>query len=511
MDRQKTNIKEVLTVSVIYLFAAVLFLKKSDHFGGVLSMPSMIFFCAASVLILTALYYMCRDFDIYFLYVFLAMCLVTAVYCSFRFSVNLCPDEEGRILLSNWIYKYGTLPTGYEYELIDPDPLLDPYHDYSSPNWGYDYAFTPYLPSMLGALLMKAVSLFSTSQSALLTAARSVNIFGYAVVMIYSVKLSEELFGNRSKLFVMMIAGIPQILFMSGYLNNDLFSLMSSLMIIYYLIRCHRTGWDIKMCIMLGISVSVSLLTYYFGYGLILLAAIWAAADCTAYAKNHCDDPKNCVRFVTARAAAVIITVLLLAGWYFIRNAVIYSGDVFGIKSQHQCAELYEAAGHEVYDPPTFNDRNATWKYWFDISLKSLVGIFGYMDKLMDTGLYCLYDIMFLTGMIMYALSLPGRIKEGKTAVFKELSVFLTVLFPLIFSMYRSYTYDFEPQGRYIITALPAIAYMISYGYRYIRNLIPAKLKAPEEPLNVENILCPLLAVIWITALVKNILPLAVY
>ncbi|MBR2671423.1 MAG: hypothetical protein IKE27_04410 [Oscillospiraceae bacterium] len=496
----------------IYTVVFAVFLNISAYpFCTGLSFTGKLLFALLSAAILTLMYSLYARYGTAYLYIFLGICLVTAVYCSFRFSVNLCPDEEGRVLISNWIYRYGTLPTGYEYALIDPDPNLDPYHDYTSPNWGYDYAFTPYLPSILGALMMRAVSLFTKRQTALLIAARSVNIIGYAVTMIYSVKLSREISSRAWKLFVMLLIGIPQVLFLSGYLNNDLFSLMSSVMIIYYLVRCHRTDWKTGMCIGLGISVAVSMLSYYFGYGLILIATIWSVADCRASAAKIYEDPKDRTVFIIKKASVVFLTVFLLAGWYFIRNAVIYSGDVFGIRSQHHCAELYEAAGHEVYDPPTFADCNATWKYWFEITLKSLVGIFGYMDKLMDNALYVFYDMLFLAGFVLYPFSLPERIRKNSTTLPVCILALFSVVIPLFLSMHRSVTYDFEPQGRYIISALPAVAFAISSGYGHLDSLISRKRLPENSFLSVENLICPVLTVLWFLALINHILPLTVY
>ena len=436
---------------------------------------------------------------------FLLIAFLFGCWCAARFSVNLCPDEEGRILLSNWIFQKGTLPTGYEYELIDPDPFLDPYHDYSSPNWGYDYAFTPYLPSMLGGLAMKAASLVTQDPKMLLFAARCVDLAGYAVLCFYAFRLAKECLTTCRGAFVLLICGLPQVQFLAGYLNNDLFSLMSSVMIFYYLMRGKRTGWDTASCMGLGVSVSVSLLTYYFGYGLILAGALYALADCVSAAKRVGGSRREQILYVLKRAGIVAGIVLLLAGWYFIRNLIIYDGDLFGIASQHRCAELYEQAGHEVYDPPTIYDRGATWKYFFDITMKSAVGIFGYMDILMPDGVYLLFDGLFLTGLLLYLPLLTQRLKnrQGRRS---HLCLLFAVFAPVCFSIYRSATYDFEPQGRYLISALPAVAYLTASGYGWLEK------KAQGEngrTFDADCFLCPLLIALWLYAAVRYLIPLA--
>ena len=75
------------------------------------------------------------------------------------------PDENMRFMIPNYIYNHGRLPNGYDPEVRNE-------------LWGISYAFYPMLSYMISALFMKIVSLFSTSNMALIwsIAASGLNI-----------------------------------------------------------------------------------------------------------------------------------------------------------------------------------------------------------------------------------------------------------------------------------------------------------------------------------------------
>ena len=94
---------------------------------------------------------------------------------------NEAPDEAMRYLIPQYIYRHGTLPAGY-----DPEVLND--------LWGVSYAYHPILPYVFGGYLMKVVGIFSSSDKALLMAARFVNILIGMGFYWYVVQIAEKLF-----------------------------------------------------------------------------------------------------------------------------------------------------------------------------------------------------------------------------------------------------------------------------------------------------------------------------
>ena len=75
------------------------------------------------------------------------------------------------------------------------------------------------------------------------------------------------------------------------------------------------------------------------------------------------------------------------------------------------------------------------------------------------------------------------------------------IVIPFLLSMYRSATYDYEPQGRYVISSLPLIAYMVASGFERLR-LSRAYGRACEvigleDTGLLDSVLCVMLAALW--------------
>ena len=85
-------------------------------------------------------------------------------YLAWILPFNEAPDEKMRYLVPTYIYRHGTLPAGWDEEVLNK-------------MWGISYAFHPILPYILGGYLMRIVGIFNSSEHALLMAARCINVF----------------------------------------------------------------------------------------------------------------------------------------------------------------------------------------------------------------------------------------------------------------------------------------------------------------------------------------------
>ena len=96
-----------------------------------------------------------------------------SLWAALNTAIENAPDEVMRLILAKYIYRAGRLPIGNEEEVI-------------SAAWGFSYAYTPYFPQMIAAVIMKIVSLFTASKRAIFVAFRMVNVAGYIVTGVYS-------------------------------------------------------------------------------------------------------------------------------------------------------------------------------------------------------------------------------------------------------------------------------------------------------------------------------------
>ncbi|MGO5029163.1 ArnT family glycosyltransferase [Candidatus Agathobaculum pullicola] len=363
--------------------------------------------------------------------------------------IDMAPDEYMRDDVPFWMYEHNALPIGNEPELLNNV-------------WGFSYAFMPYLPSIIAYMFMKMFSIVNASTEALQLAMRSVSIFSGLGCVFFSLKLGRYLFKNKlaTYLLAISIGFLPQIVFLSGYLNNDIFSLMTCMAILYYLVSGRAEHWPIQKCVGLAVSISACLLTYYFAYGWIIISILFCIDSCLR--DNSILDKKS---FIIKRILLVAVIVFILAGWYFIRNAMIYDGDFLGIKASRECAEAYAAAGHDVYISVSPRDQGLDLSTilfpWFLSTFNSLIGVFGYMNIPMQQYMYYLYYSIILIGIISYAFWLIKCRRDKLLSI----SLIVTFICPIVFSLFQSYTMGYQAQGRYIISALPAIMIFMIQGY----------------------------------------------
>ena len=359
------------------------------------------------------------------------------------------PDEWTRYMITEFIVKYNRLPIGFEDEIINP-------------NWGFSYGFTPYLPSLLGAFFSKLASFFTDDARILLFACRLVNVFAGVGTVFVTFRIGDKLLDNKGSVYFMasLVGFLPQFVFLCGYLNNDVFSLLSGFMILDAVLDGGLHKWKLNNLIYLACGVSVCALSYYFGYGWILFAVAGFFYTCS---KQHLTKDQ-----IIRKTGIVVLSVLVLAGWYFIRTAIIYHGHFLGYKQQELCARLYFEE-HPWIVPPNFPGKYSMHLRdmlhngrWIETTVESLIGLFGGMVICLDGKFYDFYLSVFWVLLFMFV---RFRYKTLKKIPGVMICAFLfEIVFPVGFSVYQSYLRDFQPQGRYIISIIPAIAVMLATG-----------------------------------------------
>ena len=399
---------------------------------------------------------------------------------AWKMDTNAGPDEMMRYSVAEWIVTHNALPTGFEFELINP-------------YWGYSYAFTPYLPTMIAALFVKAASLFSSELQVLLFAARLVNVFAGMGTVYVAFRIGDRLFANKGSVyfFAAVMAYLPQFTFLAGYLNNDMMSLLAAFMILDAVMSGDANGWSVRNMLYLAFGVSISALTYFFGYGWIL----FAVAGFFYTSIRRAEDKKKVMR----NAGIIVLFVLAIAGWYFIRNAVIYHGDFLGYRAQSECVELYkqQELRWPVNNPgmrSMFLRDMLTRGRWTETTIESLIGMFGGMTICLDGKFYDLYQTSFWMCVLLFTLYRYKTKDKLKTPMlFMLLFVFI---FPIVFSIYSSYTRDFSPQGRYIITIMPVVCVLMSMGIDECSKAVEQKYEGSKPALSRFGRLIPYLAAI---------------
>lgn len=387
---------------------------------------------------------------------------------------NQCPDEAARMLLTRWIAQTGTLPKGNELQiLILPEnvALLNEVYPPVTREmgaWGFSYALRPYLSAMVGGLFQKTASCFTDSPRILLAASRMCSVLSVTFCCFFCLRLGHRLFDKQDAavLFAVLVCFLPQVQFLGMYQNNDSLSLCAVCMMLYYLIEGFDLGWPIRSCVGLAVGFSLGLLSYYTIYGWLLMSAAF-------YVLAVFTDPEfpDKGRLVFSRAGLILGICVLLTGWFFIRNACLHNGDFLGIASEEASRAEMRSRGYKLYDYVRYRDAGMSIPdflrmgdhWWLRLSAWSFVGVFGYMDILLPRTQYRLYGAVIAGGALLYTATL-FRHKPSRRDGLLSLTMLLASLITVLLHFWQSYTRDFQPQGRYIITLALSFGYVLVYG-----------------------------------------------
>lgn len=406
---------------------------------------------------------------------------------------NSCPDEGMKWDICKYIYENNKLPHGEEESIRNQI-------------WGISYAFQPILTYMIGAIFMKVASIFSTEQFTLLIAARLVSTISMTFVVYFAIKISQKLFkGIYKYLFIAFIAFQPIIAFLASYINNDSTALLASTIIIYLWILGLENNWKTKHCILLGITIGFCLLTYYNAYGYILCSIIICLISTISN--------KMKTKEIVQKALIVMCVAFLIAGWWFIRNAIIYDGDFMGMQAQNECGDKYAMDGYKPSERITVQNQNKTIidmlinEKWLIITIKGFVGVFGYNSIIMSNKIYMAYFLLWLIGIVGCLIKFKDLFiykKNEKNKYLLNYIFILSIIIPILLSIIYSYASDFQPQGRYIIGIIMPFTYFIVNGI----SIILEKLIKSEKIRNIIIlILILLIIVISMKAIFGYIIP----
>ena len=410
-------------------------------------------------------------------YGLILLCFCVCLTGAMLLPTDQCPDEEPRRFLSDWIVRTGTLPTGDELPVMIMHwedagaPVLSVKPGQKADGWGFSYALRSYLSSIIGALFEKAASFVTGSRRILRAASRMCSVLAVTACCFFCLRLGHRLFESRSAavLFAAMVTFLPQVMFLGMYQNNDALSLCAVSMMLTYLAEGHGRGWPAGSCAGLAVSFSLGLLSYYPVYGWLLTGAVFCVLSVLK-------DPqiRNKGRLILGRTALIAGICLLLAGWFFLRNALLHDGDFLGLASEQRARERMSALGYTLHEYvsrrnegmsiPDFLRMRHAW--WLRMSARSFVGVFGYMVHLLPRPLYRLYYAVFAGGTAAYIhviVRSDGR-RPGRRET-RLMPLMLTAsAITLMLHFWQSYARDFQPQGRYVITLIIPLAYMTARG-----------------------------------------------
>lgn len=370
---------------------------------------------------------------------------------------NQAPDEYMRYDVVEYIYQYESFPRGN-------DPILCAANDY-----GTSYAYNPYLAYLLAAILMKIAATLGLVGMELFHVARLISVVSSGITIFFLIRIARELKFKNEYLLPCLIGMLPQFTFISAYVNNDAFAIMSVSIIVYAWQIGIKKYWDRKSCIWLTIGMALCLASYYNCYGYLLISfLLFVGMHIYQWVKQKDIQFFKSMMFKGGLMAGAVF---LVSGGWFVRNYIIFDGDILGTSVDHVTRIIYASdalnplnklsyyqAGIPLmamlFDPP---------RIWLNLSWKSFVGVFSWMTIYMPEIVYNVYKIFVIIGVLG---TLVLRKKEKvKNENLLNVALLWGGVIVLILSIIFSYFFDFQPQGRYLLPAVIPLMVCVCKGY----------------------------------------------
>ena len=419
------------------------------------------------------------------------------------------PDEKDRLLLSDYIFKYGTLPNGWDERV-------------RIPLWGFSYAFYPYTTGIIGAFFMKIASVFTSAPHVLLVAARMPSVLSGLVTVTFCYKLGRKLSLARAYrwMFIFLLALLPQFSFLCGYVNNDVFAMMTTTMIVYYWAAGISDNWSWSTCVKLAGALALCFLSYYNAYAYILCSVplFILSQLCRPFRMQE-------VWTILKKGCLIVGIVFAIAGWWFIRNAILYDGDILGRATLRACGEKYANQAF-VAGRLTMREKGYTLigmlfppGSWIFLTYRSFIGMFGYMNLPMRSFVYAGVMTLYCGAMVSLVLGKLVQIKRrGKLCAQGENQRGLRLLFFWMFaamvivvvcSIWYSYTSDYQPQGRYLMPAASSFFLAVTYGVHRFDDALAGAFRKRAAWVHVvcPVAVCVCMVLLQIYAMTRIILP----
>jgi 4-amino-4-deoxy-L-arabinose transferase-like glycosyltransferase len=397
--------------------------------------------------------------EIFFLLFVFCLFLAWALLIPYR----QAPDEKMRYKIALYIYNYGKLPSGSESEIMNPV-------------WGQSYAYQPILAYQIQAVGMHIGHFFGLPDDKLYIAARICNVLTGTATAAVLLAIGRECFkGKNAYLFAGFIILIPQFAFINSYVNNDALAFFSASLIVLGWIRGLKSLWSVRSCIFLGIGTGLCALSYYNAYGFILCSLILYLGSWII--RRH----EKPAPFWLKHGLIVLGVFLAVCAWWFIRSAILHNGDFMGLRTVNalaeQCAspgykpsqiQTPQKAGYSVFQM-IFTNYNGF--IWIKKSVMSFFASFG-ANNALSVNLYYYYVIFMIT-IVGLTAALVVWISDGRQKLIcPEHHLFLGTmvlagLIPFCIAVYYSYVNDYQPQGRYFLTALIPLAFFWSWGMQH--------------------------------------------
>ena len=382
-----------------------------------------------------------------------AVCLVICLWWASCLPVGQAPDEAMRTPVPLYVLEHGELPLGSAPEIRNEI-------------WGTSYGYTPYGASLLSVVFGWVAQALGAGEEGVLFALRIPSCLFVAAAVLVCEKIGRKVFSSSVAAYSLglFVGFLPQVVFLGSYLNQDSMTIFSTALVLYLWLVGIERCWDLRSSALLGAALGVCALSYYFAYGYILLSIVVYVASGARMVREG----RAATRSLVLHALLVFAVAMAVGGWFFVRNFILYDGDLFGRTASSALAEKYAQSGFKPSEHWTHRYAGTgvlemASGRWLVDTAKSFIGVFGYSSEFLSNKLYLAYGLVLLVCLALSPVYLVrGRAFDRKALVVCSLLVCGLIVVGL--DVYYSWAVDYQPQGRYLMGALVPLMLLAAGG-----------------------------------------------
>ncbi|TMC52333.1 MAG: hypothetical protein E6J26_09190, partial [Chloroflexi bacterium] len=278
--------------------------------------------------------------------------------------------------------------------------------------------------------------------------------------------LARELFPHSASLrfgTMLFTALVPMFAFVSGSVNNDNAVVLFSTIGVWWALRTVRLGdLSARGALLAGVVTGLGALSKSSALGLV---GLFALAALFAFVRGRQPDGHVTLRRLARYGAIFLAGVALIAGWWFVRNQVLY-GDWLGWSA------FLDVVGRRV--PPAslaqlWSEREGfVWAYW---------GVFGTLNVVIPHSVYDLLDLLALLALLggawaLVRLGAQRRFNAVPPLAWFQLSLCVVWLALIFVSLLRWTALTPASQGRLMFPCLAVIAAGAAFGMSQIHRAL---------------------------------------
>lgn len=290
----------------------------------------------------------------------------------------------------------------------------------------------------------------------------------WGVLFINVLYLMAHRLTRRRKLSwaVASIGLLPQVIFISSYINQDIHSLAISALCAYALVALLQDRSRASV-IFAGLCFGALLPLAKYNY-FILAPIIAIVIGYVTFVSKSLP-----YRLFFGLCGATILAFAVISAFWYIRNYLLYH-DVFGQSFVLKEMSQYAPLGRVLpFDAETLAEY--TKLGFFSQLFNSFFLSFGYTAFLMPEANYAILQAILFSGLLYLTYLIYSTRSRSTTLLllFVWLLIACVIGLSLYLTYYNAVVYDFQSQGRYLYPILAPIACALAFSFRLDRRFTP--------------------------------------